>query len=266
MMKPESVPILRCPRTHEPLHLVSEPGPNGKPQQVLVSLPSGERYAVRDGVPLLLDQDAVSGPSLHYQRIYNKVARFYDPALRLAARMVGGREQRLRLEYLQKLGVHAGQRVLEVSVGTGANLRCLPPGATYFALDISWGMLVRCRKNLRKWKLEAELFLGNAEELPYCDDSFDVVFHVGGINAFNDRGRALAEMVRVARGGSRLLVVDETAKMMESLSWIPSVKRMLQEYGDRFQAPVELVPDGMVDVRVTPILRDWLYCMTFGKP
>jgi len=233
---------------------------------VLVSVPSGQRYAVRDGIPVLLDQDAVSGPNLHYQGFYNKVARFYDPALRLMARLMGGREERFRSEYLQELGVHAGQRVLEVSVGTGANLRCLPPSATYFALDISWGMLARCRENLRKWQLEAELFLGNAEELPFCDESFDVVYHVGGINAFTDRGRALGEMVRVARSGSRFLVVDETAKLLESVSWIPSAKRMLQQHGDRFLAPVELVPADMVDVEVTPILRGWLYCMTFRKP
>jgi ubiquinone/menaquinone biosynthesis C-methylase UbiE/uncharacterized protein YbaR (Trm112 family) len=265
-MKPDSVHMLRCPRTHEPLRLVSGPGPDGSPQQVLVSEPSGERYTVRDGIPLLLDQEALFGTNLRYQGTYNKAARFYDPALRLAARLVGGSEGRFRSEYLQELGVHAGQHVLEVSVGTGANLRYLPPGATYFGLDISWGMLARCRKNLRKWQSEAELFLGNAEELPFCDESFDVVYHVGGINAFNDRGRALAEMVRVARSGSKLLVVDESAKLMEALSWAPSAKRMLQEWGDRFQAPMELVPAGMVDLQVTPILRGWLYCMTFRKP
>jgi ubiquinone/menaquinone biosynthesis C-methylase UbiE/uncharacterized protein YbaR (Trm112 family) len=265
-MKPESVSILRCPRSHEPLRLVSEPGPDGSPQQALVSVPSGERYAVHDGIPVLLDQDAVSGFNLQYQGCYNKVARFYDPALRLLAYLVGGREQRFRSEYLQELGVQAGQQVLEVSVGTGANLRYLPAGATYFGLDISWGMLARCRQNLKKWQLEAELFLGNAEELPFCDESFDVVYHVGGINAFNDRGQALAEMVRVARSGSRLLVVDESAKLMEALSWAPSVKRMLQQGGDKFQAPIELLPAGMVDVQAVPILRGWLYCMTFRKP
>lgn len=140
-------------------------------------------------------------------------------------------------------------------MGTGANLRCLRRSATTFALDISWGMLARCQENLSKWQLEAELFLGNAEELPFCDESFDVVYHVGGINAFNDRARALAEMVRVARSGARFLVVDETAKLLESLSWTPSAKRMLQQHGDRFLAPVELLPAGMVDVQVTHILK-----------
>jgi hypothetical protein len=73
-------------------------------------------------------------------------------------------------------------------------------------------------------------------------------------------------MVRVARSDSKLLVVDESAKLMEALSWAPSAKRMLQEWGDRFQAPVDLLPAGMVDVQDRDVLRGWLYCMTFRKP
>lgn len=265
-MRAEIVPILRCPRSHEPLRLVSEPGPDGTLQQALVSVPSGVRYALREGIPVLLDQDTVAGFDRQYQGLYNRVARFYDPALRALAFLVGGREQHFRWEYLQDLGIHDGQRVLEVSVGTGANLRGLPPGATYLGLDISWAMLARCRRNLASWRRQADLCLGNAEVLPFCDEAFDVVFHVGGINFFSDRGKALSEMVRVARPGSRLLVVDETAKAMEALSWSPSARRMLREYGDRFEPPVALVPAGMVDAQVRSILRGWLYALSFRKP
>jgi ubiquinone/menaquinone biosynthesis C-methylase UbiE/uncharacterized protein YbaR (Trm112 family) len=265
-MKPETISILRCPGSHEPLRLVSEAGPDGGSHQVLVGEPSGAKYAVRDGIPVLLDQGAVLASNLRYQGYYNKAARLYDPALRLLAFLVGGREQRFRWEYLKELGVRSGMRVLEVSVGTGANLRGLPDGAAYFGLDISWGMLTRCRANLKKWQMEAELFMGNAEELPFCDESFDAVFHVGGINAFDDRGKALAEMARVARSGSKLLVVDETAKTLEAISWMPSAKKVIREYGDRLHAPVELLPAGMVDVKLTDILKGWLYCLTFAKP
>ena len=45
-------------------------------------------------------------------------------------------------------------------------------------------MLKQCLKNLKKWKCEAELFLANAEELPFRDESFDVVFHLKGMNLF----------------------------------------------------------------------------------
>ena len=106
-MKPESVSMLRCPRTGEPLRLVSEPGPDASPRQVLVSDPSGHRYAVREGIPVLLDPDAVSGLNEQYQGLYTKAARFYDPAMRVAAALAGGREP-LPGQLVPRLGHLAG--------------------------------------------------------------------------------------------------------------------------------------------------------------
>jgi ubiquinone/menaquinone biosynthesis C-methylase UbiE len=67
-------------------------------------------------------------------------------------------------------------------------------------------MLKRCRKRLAKWKRTAQLFQGEAERLPFRDGIFDVVFHVGGINFFNDQARAIAEMIRVARPGTKVVM------------------------------------------------------------
>ena len=46
---------------------------------------------------------------------------------------------------------------------------------------------------------------------------------VGGINAFNDPARAIYELIRVAKAGAKIVVVDETAKPMESFAWMPTV-------------------------------------------
>jgi len=53
--------------------------------------------------------------------------------------------------------------------------------------------------------------------LPFADNTFDIVFHNGGINFFNDKALAMNEMLRVAKPGSKLLIADETADFMESL-------------------------------------------------
>jgi ubiquinone/menaquinone biosynthesis C-methylase UbiE len=127
-------------------------------------------------------------------------------------------------------------------------------------------MLKRCQSNLKRWQLEAELILGNAEELPLRDKSFDTVLHVGGINAFNDRAKAICEMTRVARAGAKIVIVDETAKLMESFAWIPGARRWLQEHGERFSAPVGLVPERMRDVHARDFAKGNLYCLTFRKP
>ncbi len=265
-MKPETVSLLCAPGTHEPLCLTSVPGLNGSAQEVLVGVHSGERFRVRDGIPLLLDEAKVSGFNQRYQRIYNRIAGLYDAGIKLFAYLIGGGEEHFRREYLQELEVQDGDRVIEVSIGTGANLHYLPAKAAYFGLDISWGMLKRCQRNLKRWQREAELILGNAEELPLRDESFDAVFHVGGINVFNDRAKAICEMIRVARAGTKIVIVDETAKLMNSLAWVPGVKRWLQEHGERFSAPVGLVPAGMRDVQVKEVAKGNMYCLTFRKP
>lgn len=265
-MKPETVSLLCRPGTHEPLRLASVPGPDGSAQEVLVGVQSGERFDIRDGIPLLLDESKVSGFNQRYRGLYNRVAGLYDAAIKLFAVLAGGGEEHFRREYLRELEIQDGDRMLEVSIGTGANLRYLPTEATYFGLDISWGMLKRCQKNLKRWQREAELILGNAEELPLYDELFDAILHVGGINAFNDPAKAIGEMIRVARAGARIVIVDETTKMMKSVAWMPSVRRWLREHGERFSAPVGLVPEGMRDVQARDFAKGNMYCLTFRKP
>jgi ubiquinone/menaquinone biosynthesis C-methylase UbiE/uncharacterized protein YbaR (Trm112 family) len=266
MMKPETVSLLCKPGTHESLRLVSVPGPDESTQEMLVGVDSGERFPVRDGIPILLDESKVSGFNQRYQGIYNRVAGLYDAGIKLFAYLAGGGEEHFRGEYLRELEVQEGDRILEVSVGTGANLHYLPVKATYFGLDISWGMLKRCQRNLKRWQREAELILGNAEELPLHDELFDTVFHVGGINAFNDPAKAICEMIRVAKAGAKIMIVDETAKMIESIAWMPSARKWLQEHGERFSAPVGLVPEEMRDVQARDFAKGNMYCLTFRKP
>lgn len=264
-MKPETLSILCSPATHEPLRLTSQTGPDGRLQEALVGVQSGVQFPIRDGVPVFVPESALSGLNKRYQGFYNKVARFYDPTLAFLGLLAGGGEARFRQEYLQELEVKEGDRVLEVSVGTGANLRLLPAGAHLYGVDISWGMLTQCQGHLRKWRLEAELFVGNAEELPFQDDAFDAVLHVGGINAFNDRAKAMAEMVRVARPGTKIVIADETAHLMQSMRWVPGIKKLLRDFGDRFSAPTALVPPGVEQVQAREIGKRMFYCLTFRK-
>ena len=135
-------------------------------------------------IPIFLEHDAITGSNKKYQSMYDRFAPLYDFSTSAYSHWKGMNvEARLR-EYLDELEVKEGDRVLEVSVGTGRNLQFLPRAAQYFGLDISWGMLKQCQRNTRKWNLDISLFMGNAECLPFKDESFDVVFHFGGIKLF----------------------------------------------------------------------------------
>lgn len=265
-MNPETVEMLCNPYTHEALRHISVPGVDGVSEPYLEGVESGDRFPFQNGIPVLYDASRLAGYNLHYNAFYRKAARFYDFALKLLAVMTGGSEAKFRRQYLQLLNIHEGHKVLEVSVGTGTNLSLLPPHCRGYGLDLSWEMLNKCQKNMRRWKCDFELFYGNAEALPFRDGMFDVVFHVGGINAFSDRAKAIAEMIRVARAGTKIMIVDESAKMMKALSWMPSARKMIEEWGDRFEAPRHLIPPGMEDVQVNSIVKGYFYVLSFRTP
>jgi ubiquinone/menaquinone biosynthesis C-methylase UbiE/uncharacterized protein YbaR (Trm112 family) len=265
-MDTETISMLCNPYTREPLKLKIEQKQNGEEEEFLVGVKTGELFPFFNGIPVLYDVSQLEGYNLQYSSFYHKAARFYDLALSTLAFFYGGGEAKFRNQYLQLLEIQKDSKVLEVSVGTGTNLSLLPEVARCYGLDLSWEMLNQCQKNISRWNRKAELFFGNAEVLPFRDTMFDVVFHVGGINAFSDRTKAISEMIRVARPGTRIVIVDETAKMMNALSRIPSARKMVNEWGDRFEPPVNLVPAAMREIQVKTIVKDFFYVLSFRKP
>ncbi len=210
----------------------------------------------RDGVNIFLDASTVSGQNRRSRTLYNIIAPFYDLPYTLYDLITRGGAERVRRDYLNELDIKAGDTVLEVCIGTGVNIRYLNKEASYSGLDISLAMLKKCQKNLNKWGREAHLFLSEAECLPFKENVFDAVFLMGGINFFNDKAQAIREMIRVAKPGTKLLIVDETEMF--------SGRRYRRT--PQIMAPVSLLPPGMEDVRYQDMQGSRLYRMTFRKP
>jgi ubiquinone/menaquinone biosynthesis C-methylase UbiE len=265
-MKSDILPLICDPITRDELEIESKADARGHPREFLVNPKTGQRFPVRDGIPLFLLEGEVSGSNQRYQAMYDRFALFYDFSTWAYSLWKGmSVETRLR-EYLDELEIGEGDRVLEVSVGTGRNLQFLPRNAQFFGLDISWGMLKQCQRNVAKWRLDASLFMGTAERLPFQDEVFDVVFHFGGINFFNDKSAAIREMVRVARPGTKFIIGDENEELAQKYENLPVTAGF---YGNRKQAisaPVDLLPPEMQDVKVKDLAGGDLYCLSFRKP
>lgn len=189
----ETVALLQSPVTHA--HLRAAGLGNG---QHLESA-SGESFPIRDNMPVFLRPQDLTGQNRKYNQLYESIGGFYDDSQRVIFALGGMDRATYVMGYMGLLDVKNGDRVLETSVGTGLNFKYLPRQIHRFGLDLSREMLLRCQSNLRRWNLPADLFVGNAEALPFADESFDVVFHVGGINFFSDRAAAINEMIRVAK-------------------------------------------------------------------
>ena len=227
---------------------------------------TGALYTFRRGIPVFLPPQIVEGPTQRYQRLYDRIAPLYDVSTRLSARWKSGAEEKRRRTYLQALETHPGGNLLEVSVGTGCNWPFLPRDLIFHGLDLSWNMLARCRRHASRLGLQAELCQGLAEHLPYPDDQFDCVLHVGGINFFSDQKAALSEMVRVARPGTRLLVVDETEELAQRHENKIFAAAFFKNRPRRIEIPTALLPPGMQEIHSETICDNELYLLTFRKP
>ncbi|WP_037283122.1 class I SAM-dependent methyltransferase [Saccharibacillus sacchari] len=206
------------------------------------------------------------GDNDKYRKMYDRIAPFYNLSNKIYFRLKFGGEAAYRNQFLSELEIPDGGRVLEVSCGTGDNFPYLPENIDLHGLDLSLGMLQACRKHLRKWNRTASLYHASAEALPFGDNSFDTVYHVGGINFFNDGAGAVKEMIRVAKPGTKIVIVDETERLASgTYEKIPFVGKRFKNRTD-IRIPIELVPPGMLEVNAREICDGLMYCLTFRLP
>ncbi len=139
---------------------------------------------------------------------YDKIARVYDLLAEISERPM--REAGLRL-----LAATPGERILEVGFGTGHVLADLAvavgPAGKVFGIDISENMLTHAKNLLIGKGLidRVSLNCGDAESLPYRDDSMDGIFMCFTLELFDTPAipKVLAQCKRVLRPGGRIVVV-----------------------------------------------------------
>jgi len=252
-MNEQCLPLLCDPDTHAPLQLDGDS---------LLNSETGARYPIRDGIPAFAEKPA--GTNQTQQAIYDRLAKIYDINDRIFGWFFPTR--RMRRQFIREIEAPPAARVLEVSVGTGANLSYFDPNVELFGLDVSWGMLRKCARKIREGRLNAQLFQGEAERLPFRDGVFDSVFCLGAINFFRDQAHAVEEMVRTAKPGTRILILGATQKAVPI--WYKNnrlVRWYFLETTKPGVHPIDLVPRGMTEIQLREIVAGMGYCLTFRK-
>ncbi len=99
---------------------------------------------------------------------------------------------------------------LDVATGTGELARALAPRvASVVGIDATEAMLERGRKFVRQHGIANIAFQnGIVEELPFANETFDIVASRYAFHHFADPKPVLSEMVRVCKTGGHLLVID----------------------------------------------------------
>jgi ubiquinone/menaquinone biosynthesis C-methylase UbiE len=131
-------------------------------------------------------------------------SRVFDPrVLRLTARPGGG-----PFSYYVDFDAVRDRDVLEVGCGSGfASQLFAEAGARVTAVDLTEWAVETTRARLDAFGLEGNVLQADAEQLPFGDASFDLVFSWGVIHHTTDMARALGEIVRVCRPGGQVVLM-----------------------------------------------------------
>ena len=148
------------------------------------------------------DLSVASYENAFVEGVYDKIAKAYDwtfgPTLHPG-----------RLTAIQRMGISAGDRVLEVGVGTGINLGLYPKDCTVTGIDFSEQMLEQARERVaRKNIRNARLLQMDAADLKFADDAFDIVYAPYVISVVPDPVKVAREMRRVCRPGGRIIILN----------------------------------------------------------
>lgn len=165
-------------------------------------------------VPLLIETPPALRPTRDDERhrttdavtaVYRRLAPVYDVLYGVG--LEHGRRCAVR-----RLAPRAGERILEIGVGTGLSARRYPPGCRVAAIDVSEAMLARAGARLRRGGVShVRLLRMDASCLAFADAQFDAVYAPYVLNVVADPFAVAAEMVRVCRPGGRLVLLNHFA-------------------------------------------------------
>lgn len=151
---------------------------------------------------------------------------------------------------LQMLGPRSGECILDAGCGTGVfAMDLLSMGAFVVGMELSLPMVLRAREKAIEFPFYP--VLGDIENLPFPDDTFDRAISVTAIEFINDAKHAIAELFRVAKPGGRIV-----AATLNSLSPWANRRKAAGEAGHSifrhtiFRSPDELKGLAPVEGRI----------------
>lgn len=175
-----------------------------------------ESYPVNEGRPNMLAGDLIQ--FAQEISVQDRVALEYEAAR--YSNEYALRYHRWWTDLMLKT-VNVKGRILDNGCGIGPLFKSLP-GADIVGLDISSVMLDAASQQTER------LVLGNSQNLPFTNSSFDLIFCRSLLHHLPNPAEAVAEMHRVLRTEGELVLVDPNSSI---LTWLP---RKIFYHGDHF--------------------------------
>jgi ubiquinone/menaquinone biosynthesis C-methylase UbiE len=122
----------------------------------------------------------------------------------------------------------AGKKVLEIGLGQGTESeQIIRRGGRWSGLDLTQASVERVTERMRRRNLQYdELRIGSVLEIPYPDNSFDMVFSHGVLLCVPEIRQAQAEIARVLRPGGELIMMVYAKWSLNYLVSISVLRRL----------------------------------------
>jgi ubiquinone/menaquinone biosynthesis C-methylase UbiE len=261
---------LRCPSCRKSLRLSDVHLDGDEIESGKVVCEKGHSWTIDQGIPTLTYPKARPKDETWIKQ-YDEMAENYDEHLRSYDEWLGIDLMKERERLGNYVTMEGPSKIVDVSVGTGANLVALSNRFrgemgrfNLHGLDMSRGMLRIAKRKFKELGINVGLVQGNVLNLPYQDDYFDLVIHSGGISTFSDKSHALEEMWRVAKPWGIVIVTDEG--LSPELRGTERGKEIIKTnslFGSR--PPLEHVPSMARNLEVSYVLGGTFYQMVFAK-
>jgi ubiquinone/menaquinone biosynthesis C-methylase UbiE len=114
-------------------------------------------------------------------------------------------------EFIERMNLQPGQQVLDVACGSG-NLAILAAkkGADVVGVDIASNLVAAARERAKREGLNIKFDEGDAEDLPYEDNSFDMVVTMYGAMFAPRPDIVASELLRVTKPGGTIAMANWT--------------------------------------------------------
>jgi SAM-dependent methyltransferase len=131
---------------------------------------------------------------------------------------------------------YAGRRVLEVGCGAAVDLaRFAKGGALATGVDIAPSAIDLARANFSQQGLPGEFYVADGEQLPFTDQSFDLVYAHGVVQYTADPRRLVDECRRVLTADGLAIV-----QVYNRISWLNALSKLMKVGLEHEDAPVIL--------------------------
>jgi len=156
-----------------------------------------------------MQQPKPTGKKLKVEAMFNDIAPKYDFLNHFLSL---GIDIQWRKKVRKLLAPYQPRTILDVATGTGdlaIELSKLQP-EKIIGLDIAANMLDIGKEKIKAKKLDhlIEMQLGDSEDLPFKDQTFDAVTVAFGVRNFENLQKGLKEMHRVLKPGSVAIILE----------------------------------------------------------